>query len=262
MAKIHSTASVHPKAALADDVTVGAYAVIDAEVRIGDGTIVGHHAVITGQTEIGKNNVIGIGAVIGLEPQDLSYKGAKSYVKIGDHNTLREYVQVHRGTKEDSSTVIGDHNFLMGFSHVAHNCQLGNHIIFANGVLLAGYAQIEDYVFLSGHCLVHQFCRIGKYSMMRGGAKMSQDLPPYCISDEMNLMRGLNVVGLQRNGFSVEQIRGIKNLYQHLFSDFSGVSGAEPLQEKISKMLTTETRPEIRYFLEFILNSKRGICRP
>lgn len=253
---IHSTAVVSPKANLSAGVEVGPFAVIDENVSIGRGTKVGPHAVITGFTEIGEDNRIGVGAVIGLEPQDIAYKGQKSYVKIGSRNNIREYVQIHRGTKEDSVTKVGDDNFLMGLCHIAHNCQIGNSIIIANSALLAGYVEIADFAFLSGNVLIHQFCRVGKYALMRGGSGISLDLPPYCVSDGDNSVRGINVVGLERKGFSPEKIRGIKRVYRDLFS--SGTT----MHNTLDSMLADNPSEEIRYFLEFIKGSTRGIVRP
>lgn len=253
---IHPTAQVSPKAKIDDEVEIGPFVIIDENVSIGKGTKIGPHTVITGYTEIGSENQIGIGAVIGLEPQDLAYKEGKSFVKIGNRNKIREYVQIHRGTKEGSATVIGDNNFLLGLSHIAHNCQVGNHVILANGALLAGYVIVEDYVFISGNCLVHQFCRIGQYAMMRGGSRISLDLPPYCTADDANAIRGINTVGLERRGFTIEQIREIKKVYKELFySD-------DPIEQTIKDILTKEPKAEIKYFLEFIKSSERGICRP
>lgn len=229
---------------------------IDEHVSVGENTAIDSHAVITGWTEIGCNNRIGVGAVIGLEPQDLKYKGEKSFVKIGDRNNIREYVQIHRGTTEGSATIVGNENFLLGFSHVAHNCKIGNSVVLANGALLAGYAVVEDYAFISGHCLVHQYCRIGKVAMMRGGARVSLDIPPYCIADDANSIRGINTIGLERRGFSAQQIRGIKNLYKKVFhSD-------KPLTDTVKELLQQNLEKELKYFLEFIANSSRGICRP
>ena len=256
MTKIHSTAVVDSRAELASDVVVGPFAIIDENVRIGKGTEIGPHAVITGYTQIGENNKIGVGVVIGLEPQDLGYSGQKSYVKIGNQNNIREYVQIHRGTQEESETVIGDKNFLLGFSHIAHNCHLGNQIILANGTLLAGHVHVEDFVFVSGHCMVHQFCRLGKHGMMRGGARISLDLPPYCIADDANTIRGINIVGLERRGFSPDLIQKIKKIYREVFSS------KVPLNEFIPELLKREESSEIKYFLEFVKNTERGICRP
>lgn len=256
MTIIHPTAIVSPKAKIADGVKIGPYSIIEENVSIGSGTIIESHAVISGNTEIGSDNRIGIGAVIGLEPQDIHYHGENSFVKIGNKNNIREYVQIHRGTKEGSITTVGDNNFFLGFSHVAHNCQIGNGVIMANGALLGGYAQVEDYVFVSGHCLVHQFCRVGKYAMMRGGARVSLDIPPYCISDDANTIRGINTVGLERRGFSESQIRGIKNVYKEVFQS------GKLLSDTVKDLLAKNNPPEIQHFLKFIESATRGICRP
>jgi UDP-N-acetylglucosamine acyltransferase len=254
--KIHPTALVHPEARLSDGVEIGPYVIVEENVSIGSKTSIDAHAVIRGWTEIGSENKIGVGAVIGLEPQDLAYKNEKSFVKIGNKNNIREYVQIHRGTKEGTVTSVGDNNFILGFVHLAHNVKVGNNTIMANGALLAGYAEAEDFVFISGHCLVHQFCKIGKYAMMRGGSRVSLNIPPYCVADDANLLRGINTVGLERRGFTMEQIRRIKNTYKEVF-----LSG-KPMVDTIKNILSTSPAPEIQPFLEFIQNSERGICRP
>ena len=253
---IHGTAIIHPNAQISDGVRIGPYAVIDENVSIGEGTKIDSHCVITGHTSIGKDNRIGIGAVIGLEPQDAAYRDEKSFVRIGERNIIREYVQIHRGTKEGTETRVGDDNFFLGFSHIAHNCRVGNGVVLANGALLAGYVGVEDYAFISGHCLVHQFCRIGKYAMMRGGARVSLDIPPYCVADDANSIRGINTVGLERRGFTLAQIKEIKKTYKEIFS------GSAPLKDRIENLLAKNPPQEIRYFLDFIKNSERGVCRP
>lgn len=255
--KIHPTAVVDSKAKIAEGVEIGPYVVVEGNVSIGKGTVVAPHAVLQGHVEIGEDNKIGVGAVIGLEPQDLAYKGGTSSVKIGNKNVIREYAQIHRGTKDGTATVIGDHNFLMGFSHCAHNVKVGNHVIVANGALLAGYVQVDDFAFISGLCLIHQFTRVGKYAMMRGGAAISLDLAPYCVADENNWARGINTVGLERRGFTTDQIRGIKKTYKNVFG------GERPMADVVKEALSSEgLTPEIRYFLEFIQQSERGVCRP
>ncbi|OGR82100.1 MAG: acyl-[acyl-carrier-protein]--UDP-N-acetylglucosamine O-acyltransferase [Elusimicrobia bacterium RIFCSPHIGHO2_01_FULL_64_10] len=253
---IHPTAIVDPKAELAEGVSIGPYAVIGGQVRIGAGTRLDSHCVITGDTVIGSDNRVGVGAVIGLEPQDLAYRDWPSKVRIGNKNNIREYVQIHRGTKEGSATEIGDGNFLLGFSHVAHNCRVGDNVILANGALLAGYAEVGDRAFISGHCLVHQFCRIGPFAMMRGGARVSLDIPPYCVADDANAIRGINVIGMERGGVSAGAIREVKKVYREVFD--SGV----PLKEQVEKLLKADSSPEVRLFLEFIRSSERGVCRP
>ena len=259
MAKIHASAVVSPKAQLAADVEIGPHAVVEDNVRIDSGTKVLAGAYLTGWTQIGKNNVIHMGAVIGHEPQDLGWKGGRSYTKIGDGNVVREYATIHRGTKEETSTVIGNNNFLMGLSHVAHNCQLGNNVILCNGGLLAGYTVVEDKAFISGNVVVHQFTRLGTLSMMSGGGATSKDVPPFMIVAGRSEVYGVNLVGMRRAGFSRETIRQIKEAYLLLFK--SGLATKSAV-EKIEAGEIGPVGKELRVLLDFIKDSKTGICRP
>ncbi len=256
MNTIHPTAIIDPKAKLGNGVSIGPYAIIGSDVVIGEDTKVAAHAVIAGNTTIGKENQIGIGAVIGLEPQDISYKGEQSYLKIGDRNNIREYAQIHRGTKEGSETVVGNDNFILGFSHIAHNCRIGNKIILANGALVAGYCIVDDYAFISGLCLVHQHTHIGAHVIMRGGSRVSLDVPPFCITDNANQLRGINSVGLSRRGFADTDIRAIKKCYRDLFGS------AKPLNAAVEELIVSYASGSARTFLDFIRSSERGICRP
>ncbi len=259
MANIHATALVHPKAQLAADVVIGPYAIVEENVQIDAGTKIGSSVVITGWTTIGKNNTIHMGAVIGHEPQDLGWKGGRSYLRIGDGNIIREYATIHRGTKEESSTIIGNNNFLMGLSHVAHNCQLADHIILCNGSLLAGYTVVEDRAFISGNVVVHQYTKLGKLSMMSGGGATSKDVPPFMIVAGRSEVYGVNLVGMRRAGFSRDAIRQIKEAYLLLFK--SGLA----TKTAVAKLEAGErgpVGPELRYLLDFIKNSENGICRP
>src|SRR3989344_2609295 len=251
---IHPTAIIGKKVKLAVDAEVGPYSVLDGEITVGAKTKIGPHCVISGWTEIGQGNEIGVGAVIGLEPQDFTYKGEKSFVKIGDRNKIREYAQIHRGTGEGGATSVGNDNFILGFSHIAHDCRLGSNIILANGALLAGHAVVEDFAYVSGLCLVHQFARLGKYSMMRGGARVSLDVPPYCMADDANSLRGLNTIGLERRGFSPQVIREIKKVNKQVFG------GAKPLSDEVDALLADSLSPEVKYFVQFIKDSERGVC--
>ena len=253
---IHPTAVIGKKVKLAPDAEVGPFAVLDGEVSVGAKTRIGPHCVITGWTEIGQDIEIGVGVVIGLEPQDFTYKGEKTFVKIGDRNKIREYAQIHRGTGEGGVTSVGNDNFILGFSHIAHDCRVGNSIILANGALLAGHAVVEDFAYISGLCLVHQFVRLGKYSMMRGGARVSLDIPPYCMADDANSLRGLNTVGLERRGFTAESIKEIKKAYRRVFG------GEKPMEEQVDALLKDGLSAEAKYFVQFIKDSERGVCRP
>ncbi len=253
---IHSTAIIGSKVKLGEGVEVGPYAILDGEITVGPKTKIGPHAVISGWTEIGSENQVGVGAVIGLEPQDLSYKGEKTRVKIGDRNNIREYAQIHRGTGEGGITTVGNDNLILGFSHIAHDCHIGNNIILANGALLAGHAIVEDFAYISGLCLVHQFVRLGKYSMMRGGARVSLNIPPYCMADDANSLRGLNTVGLERRGFSPADIKEIKSVYRQIFG------GEKPMNEQVESLLGGNLSAPAKYFVQFIKESERGVCRP
>jgi UDP-N-acetylglucosamine acyltransferase len=252
---IHPTAIVSPKAELDPTVEVGPYAIIDAHVRIGPRCRVGPHAYVTGWTELGPDNVIHYGAIVGHEPQDIGYDGSETFLKIGAGNVIREYASIHRGaTKDDRTTVIGDGNYFMATSHVGHNCCVGNGIILANGALLAGHAIVEDRANISGNCLVHQFTRLGTLCLMRGGSRVSRDVPPYCIAHDTNDVRGLNSIGLRRAGVSLERRTLLKQAFRTLYLQNLNVSDA------LAQLRQMPETPELKHFIEFIAASKRGIC--
>jgi UDP-N-acetylglucosamine acyltransferase len=252
---IHRTAVVDGRAEIHADAEIGPYTVIDGTVKIGPGTRVMSHAYITGWTEIGAENEIHAGAVLGDSPQDLGYRGERSFLRIGDHNIIREHVQVHRGTGPDSATVIGNHNFLMANAHVGHNCTLGDYIVLVNGALLGGHVQIEDRAIISGNCVVHQFVRVGELSLMRGLTGTSRDVPPYAIVDWQHRVRGVNAVGLKRAGFDEQRIRAIKEAFKILFR--KGRNLALAVQEIESE---TNMSADVAALLAFIKDSKRGVC--
>ncbi len=252
---IHATAIIDSKAEIDADVEIGPYVVIEGPVKVGRGTRVMAHGYITGRTEIGANNEIHSGAVLGDTPQDKAYKEQESYLKIGAHNILREHVQVHRGTVAGSSTVLGDDNFLMANSHVGHNCKLGDHNILANGALLGGYVEVGDHVFVSGNCVVHQFVRIGNYALMRGLSGTSRDVPPFAIVDWQHTVRGVNVVGLKRAGFSEKRVREIREAFHVLFRKGRNLSLAIKEIEESGRV-----GPDVLTLLDFIRSSRRGVC--
>lgn len=252
---IHSTAVIDPKAEIDGEVDIGPYVVIEGPVKIKRGTRVMAHAYLTGWTEIGTDNEIHPGAMLGDAPQDKSYKGAETYLKIGDRNIFREHVQVHRGTVTGSSTIVGDDNFLMANSHVGHNCKLGNQIVIANGALLGGYVEVGNHVFISGNCVVHQFVRIGDYALMRGLSGTSRDVPPYAIVDWQHTVRGVNVVGLKRAGFDDRRIREIREAFRVLFRKGRNLSLAVKEIEERGR-----AGDDVSALLEFIKSSKRGVC--
>jgi len=251
----HPTAIIHPKAELESDVEVGPYVVIEGQVRIKRGTRIMAHAFLTGWTEIGEGNVIHPGALLGGPPQDKAYQGEETYLKIGDNNIIREYVQIHRGTSAGSSTIIGSDNFLMATSHVGHNCKLGDHNVLANGALLGGHVEIGNAASISGNCVVHQFVRVGDYSLMRGLSGASRDVPPYAIVDWQHTVRGVNVVGLKRAGFDEKRIRAIREVFRVLFRKGRNLALAIEEVEKSGRANT-----DVLALLEFIKVSKRGVC--
>ncbi len=252
---IHPTAVIDATAEIHAEAEVGPYVVIGGQVRINGGTRIMAHAYITGWTDIGQDNEIHPGVILGDAPQDQSYQGEETYLKIGNHNIFREHVQVHRGTAAGSSTVIGDHNFLMASAHVGHNCRLGDHIVIANGALLGGYVEVANRAFISGHCVVHQFVRVGELSLMRGLSGTSRDVPPYAIVDWQHRVRGVNVIGLKRAGFDEPRIREIKEAFRILFRKGRNLSLAIKEIEANGKI-----SQDITALLEFIKSSKRGVC--
>jgi UDP-N-acetylglucosamine acyltransferase len=251
---IHPTAIIHPEASLHSSVRVGPYAVIDAGVKIGAECLLGPNVYITGRTTIGRGNQFHAGCVIGDAPQDLKYKDEPTELRIGDQNVFREHFTVHRSTHPEQATIIGSNNFLMANAHIAHNSVIGNHVIMANGALLAGHAIVQDRAFISGNCLVHQFARVGSLAMMRGGAAISKDLPPFCVALGENTICGLNTVGLRRAGFSAAQRLELKRLYHDLFR--AGINLRAALADAQEKF----AGPAAKVVLEFIIAAKRGVC--
>ena len=253
---IHPTAVVDPRAEIHPEAELGPYAVIDGPVKIGAGTRLMPHAVVMGWTEIGEGNRVHSGAVLGDAPQDVSYRGARSYLRIGHRNVFREGVQVHRGTKVESATLIGDDNFLMANCHVAHNCRLGDRIILTNNAVLGGYVEVGDRAVLSASCAVHQFVRVGPLAIMRGLSATSRDVPPFSIIDWQHTVRGLNVVGLRRAGFDETRIRALKHAFQILFRKRRNLATAVKELEGTAG----ESSEDVRELLDFIRASKRGVC--
>jgi UDP-N-acetylglucosamine acyltransferase len=251
---IHPTAVVHAQAKVDASVQIGPHAVIDGGVELGADCVVGPHVYLTGATRIGRDNQFHSGCVIGDFPQDLKYHGAPTRVTIGDHNVFREHVTINRATTAGDATVVGDHNFLMAGAHVAHNCVVGNHVIMANGATLGGHVTVQDRAFISGFCLVHQFCRVGTLAIMQGGSGISKDLPPFTVARGNNGICGLNVVGLRRAGFSAEARLELKKLYHALFRSGARFSVA------LAAARAQFRSPGALVMLEFIAAAQRGIC--
>jgi UDP-N-acetylglucosamine acyltransferase len=251
---IHPTAIVHPKAELDATVQVGPYAVIDEGVKIGPGCVIGPYVHLTGLTTIGAGNRFYAGCVVGEAPQDLKYKGEPTRLVIGDKNIIREHATVNRSTNLGEATVVGSQNLLMACSHVAHDCRLGDHVILANGALLAGHAIVDDHARISGNCLVHQFVRVGTLTIMQGGAAISKDLPPYTIARGYNGICGLNTVGLRRAGLGQAERTELKQLYRALFREGTNLrAAATEAREKF-------TSAPARVLLDFVAAAKRGVC--
>ncbi len=251
---IHPTAIIHPQAKLDPTVRVGPYAVVDADVELGADCVVGPHVYVTGVTKIGAGNRFHAGCVIGDAPQDLKYQGQPTRVSIGDQNVFREHVTVNRATTPDGATVVGSHCFFMANAHVAHNCVVGSHVIFANGATLGGHVTVQDRAFISGNCLVHQFCRVGTLAIMQGGSAISKDLPPFTVARGFNGICGLNVIGLRRAGFTAEQRLEMKKLYHALFRS------GKIFGEAVAEARENFSSPGAKVMLEFITNAKRGVC--
>ncbi len=252
---IHPTAIIHPQAKLAPTVQVGPYAVIDEGVEVGPGCAIGPHVYLTGLTSIGAQNRFYAGCVIGEAPQDLKYNGEPTRLRIGDNNVFREHVTVHRSNQTAEETVIGSRNFLMANCHVAHNCRLGDSVILANGALLAGHVRLDDRVFISGNCVIHQFVHVGTLALMQGGAAISLDLPPYTVADHRgNVICGLNTIGLRRAGFTSEERLELKQLYRLLFR--AGLN----LRAAVAEARDQFSSAPAKVMLDFVVASKRGVC--
>ena len=252
---IHPTAVVDANAEIDADAEIGPYVVIEGKVKIKRGTRVMAHAYLTGWTEIGEDNEIHPGAALGGAPQDRAYKGQETYLRIGDRNIIREHVQIHRGTKTGTATVISNNNFLMANAHVGHNCHVGDNVILANGALLGGYVEVGDSAFISGNCVVHQFVRIGPYALMRGLSGTSRDVPPYAIIDWQHTVRGVNVVGLKRAGFDEKSVRQIREAFRILFRKGRNLALAVKEVEESGR-----ANHHVLALLDFIKTSKRGVC--
>ena len=258
MSLIHPTAIIDPKAELDSSVKVGAYTIIGPNVQIGAGSEIGPHAVIEGHTTIGENNRIFQFASLGAIPQDKKYRGEPTRLIIGNGNTIREFTTFNLGTVTGiGETRIGDDNWIMAYCHLAHDCVIGSHTIFANNASLAGHVTIGDYVILGGYTLVFQFCQIGNYAMTAFAAGVHKDVPPYFMAAGYRAEpAGINSEGMRRNGFTPEQIANVKNAYKILYRQ------GLPYEEARSQIAqAAETAPELAVLRDFLADSQRSIIR-
>ena len=255
MNNIHPTAIVSPKAKLGENIRIDAYAIIHDDVIVGNDCLIGPHAVLYDGARIGNRVKIFQGASISNLPQDLSFRNEETVFIIDDDTTIREFVTCHRGTKATGASKIGKNCLIMAYTHVAHDCVLGDNIILANGVQLGGHVHIEDYAIIGGMTPVHQFCKVGRHSMTGGGFKVSQDLPPFILAAHHPLrFCGLNIVGLRRRGFASTDIEALKKAYKYLYDKSLNVSQAVV---KIEAELGDNKF--VRQVLEFVKSSKRGL---
>jgi UDP-N-acetylglucosamine acyltransferase len=256
---IHPTAVIDSKAELGGGIEVGPYTVIERGVIIGQGTKIGPHVVIREGTRIGERNQIYQFSSIGEAPQAVAYRGEPTTLQMGDHNIIREFVTLHRGSvKGGGKTVLGNENFIMAYSHIAHDCQVGNQVVMANGATLGGHILIEDHAIIGGLAAVHQFCRIGAHALISGLTGVSQDVPPYMMAAGSRAkLYGLNSVGLKRHKFSEETLRALKKAYRIIFRSNLTLEKAMKRvgEDEIAQL------PEIRHLLLFIQRSRRGISR-
>jgi UDP-N-acetylglucosamine acyltransferase len=256
---IHPSAQVAPGAELDNGVVVGPYSIIGPQVRIGKDTWVGPHAVIEGQTTLGQENRVFQFASVGAIPQDKKYRGEESLLVIGDRNTIREFSTLNPGTSGGGMvTRIGDDNLFMVYSHVAHDCLIGNHVILANSAALGGHVTLEDYATIAALAAVHQFARIGESAYIGAGSMVSLDVPPYCLANgDRAHLYGLNLVGLKRRGFQPEQLAAIKKAYRTLFTE------GLPLKDALVRVRKEHpASAEVARLADFVACSSRGVCRP
>lgn len=257
MPSIHPTSVIDPSAVVGPSTTIGAYSYIGAGVTLGEGCRVHNHVSIAGPTHIGDGNEFYPFCSIGQRSQDLKYKEEPTYLEIGNHNTFREFVTANRGTAPGSTTRIGSHGTFLAYSHIAHDCTVGSHVIFSNNGTLAGHVIVGDHAVIGGLSGVHQFCRIGDHAIIGGCTKIVQDVPPFMIADGNPAeVRGVNMVGLERRGFSSESIRDLREAYKIIYRTNKNTAQAlEALREQFPKS------EAVGALISFITSSERGIVR-
>ena len=258
MTSIHPTAIVDPRARLGEGVRVGPYTVVDGDVEAGEGTTIGAHCVVTGHTRIGRDNRIFHFCSIGEATQDKKYRGEPTRLEIGDRNTIREYCSINRGTAQDrGATTVGNDNWIMAYCHIAHDCVVGDHTVFANNATLAGHVWIGDHTVLGGFTGVHQFVKVGAHVMAGVSSVVLQDIPPYVtVAGHPCAPHGINSEGLKRRGFTPEALSALKRAYKTLYK--SGLTLADARAELERQ---AQSAPEVRAIVDFLAASTRGIVR-
>jgi len=253
---IASTARVHPDARIGPGVTIGEFCVIEADVEIGAGCVLEPYVYVKRWTTLGERNVISSGTVLGTDPLDKAFGGERSYLRIGQGNRIREHYTISRGTEPESATEIGDQNYIMTSGHIAHNCKIGNGTVISSCALVAGYVEVEDQAFISGGVVVHQYSKIGRLAMIGGNTRVNSDAPPFFLYSGFNVeARGLNLVGLKRAGYRLQDIAALKKAYHILYR--SGLK----LEEALARIESQAPTPETLHLVAFVRRSRRGICR-
>jgi UDP-N-acetylglucosamine acyltransferase len=256
---IHPTALIDPAAVIGANVSIGAYSVIGADVDIGDGTVIGPHVVIDGPTRIGRDNRIAQFASLGGDPQDKKFGGERTELVIGDRNLIREFVTINRGTGEGGGvTRIGNDNWLLAYVHIAHDCQLGDHVVFSNYAALAGHVEVGDWTVFAGYSGAHQFCKVGAHTFIGMGCLVGHDVPPFVTmaNEQHGRPRGINSEGLKRRGFDATRISAIKRAYRTIY--MAGLSLPEACEKLAAQ---AQDNPDVRAMLEFLDRSERALAR-
>jgi UDP-N-acetylglucosamine acyltransferase len=255
-ATVAATARVHPSARIGPQVNIGEFAIVEEDVEIGAFCRLEPYVYVKRWTTLGERNEISASTVLGTDPLDKNFNGERSYLRIGDRNVIREHYTISRGTQPESSTVIGDGNYIMTSGHIAHNCVIGNNCVIASCALLAGHVHVEDQAFISGGVVIHQYSKVGRLAMIGGNSRVNLDIPPFFLYTDFNARpNGLNVVGMKRAGFTVEQIAVLKAAYRILYR--SGLKLKDALARIAAELETEHTR----HLVKFIESSNRGICR-
>jgi UDP-N-acetylglucosamine acyltransferase len=254
-AVVAPTARVHPDAVIGAQVSIADFCIVEQDVAIGNFCRLEPYVYVKRWTTMGERNEISAGTILGTDPFDKAFPGDRSYLRIGNRNKIREHYTISRGTQPESVTVIGDENFIMSSGHIAHNCSVGNRCVIASCALLAGYVEVEDQAFISGGVVIHQFSKIGRLAMIGGNSRVNSDVPPYFLYSDFNVAaKGLNLVGLKRAGFSLDEIRKLKEAYRLLYRANLKLEDALARIEQIDS-------PHARHLADFVRRSDRGICR-